>query len=291
MLSLFLIAVSFVFGADAKLELVGNKSEQSVPVAHTLTFEIRPTEPVEGNFKKAVISGADNQNLAVLGPLILDQSSFQIQNQPLVLKVQGMLTKQGSISTPTFDIQLDGATTLWVKPLSLNASSALQPGDDKNPVWIWGLKDQGGYSWVALTVAAILLLTALGAVGYLLWKRWKKSKEDKRTPLERSRDQLALIINERQPKAFSYKLVAWLKNLLEARLGGSLTELTDPEIFMLLQQSQLGTLKAVERIFKDTYEIRYAQTSLTDSTRRELISLAEQIWHEADVYEKAKVVK
>lgn len=298
---LFISALLFCCQAlaiDANLVILDHPESQNISAGSTLRLKVIPTETITGNFQhiKLLNTPSTSTTTARMGPLLIDLRSFvSSSGAGLQIGFEAMLTQGKEVEIPPLQIELssDNSTPiiLATKAHKLTASSNLQPGDEQNPDWLWSIMSAGALSKLIIAICVLVILGIFAAL-FAFFRRKLKERQpvDKRTPLERARDTLANLKKETQGKAFSYQLVSLFKSLLGSLSSASLSDLTDSEFIQQIRREKLlpEIIPSLEKILQDSYEVRYAHAVLSESARKEFITLATEILAHIETWQKTK---
>lgn len=304
---------------DANLKILSQKFNEMQALGHITEFEVIPTEnitdtissielkPVEltpTELKPTDPRAGEQQNeknlqgdeqVRIEGPLLIDLKSVRWNSgTPGNIHFRGSFVKSDVEAIPSLKFLLHRPNAspleLQTKPLNIKVSTNLQPGDETNPTWFWGLLSGGGISFLAVLTAILIGILSLGGIAWLVWKRWlSKRFIDKRTPLQKARERLLGLKNEKQDRLFSYGIVKETKEAIFYSLKTSVADLTDAELLQEIQDSITAQpiLKDIRTILEASFEARYAKANLDPSTKEQIFQSAIQIINHLETKEEA----
>ena len=204
------------------------------------------------------------------------------------LSLTAVVTQPGPVAVGTFFVQRENGEAIEVSGGSLEAQVDAPPPprggqeQEDKPVWILPPVAFGGWNTLLLAVIFALILAALGAFGYWIWRRIQRSRLVKRDHREEALAALQDLqkysrskagIQQEEWKKFSFELAGTLRRYADRNFGVQSFDRTDRELLSELRGNTRAArhVPTLAKILETIDAVRYGRQELNVSVVGELL--------------------
>jgi len=198
------------------------------------------------------------------------------------LALNALVHQPGALNTAAFTLEKENGDRLEVAPANLDVQVGAPAAAAENTPWILPPVAFGGWNVLVIALLGALLVGALAAGGWWLWRRYAQKKNRKLDHQETALLALQNLqkygrsgtaIRQEEWKKFSFELAAALRRYADANFGVESLDLTDREFLEALKETPKGPeqLETLAKILSTIDAVRYGTKDLSTSVVGELL--------------------